>query len=157
MLRYDAYLFICILPIHDRTEPLTGHLALSIPSMSGKGEVSFTVFLLHSRRSNTIRSLSDPGFLMNSIGTMFPVLVTCHLPEAKYDLHFSAHCGHIGSGHCEGLLDDISFPRYREQKYSLDAKLSNMSLWLSHIPIPWLTIKQLHENPQTLGHFFEPL
>ena len=54
-------------------------------------------------------------------------------------------------------LADISFPRYREQKYSLDAKHSNMSLWLSHIPMPWLTITQLHENPQTLGHFFEPL
>jgi len=54
-------------------------------------------------------------------------------------------------------LDDISFPCYREQKYSLDAKLSHTSLWLSHIPTPWLTIKQLHENSQTLGHFFEPL
>ena len=54
-------------------------------------------------------------------------------------------------------LADISFPRYREQKYSLGAKLSNMSVWLSHISMPWLTIKQLHENPQTLGHFFEPL
>ena len=71
--------------------------------MSGRGEVSFTVFLLRSRRSTTVRSLSDPGFLMNSIGTVFPALVTCHLPEAKYDRHFSAHCGCIGSGHHEGL------------------------------------------------------
>ena len=33
-------------------------------------------------------------------------------------------------------LDDISFPRYREQNYSLDAKLSHTSLWLGHIPMP---------------------
>lgn len=47
-------------------------------------------------------SLSDPGFLMKSIGTVLPALVICHLPLARYDRRFSAHCGLSGSGHREG-------------------------------------------------------
>ena len=48
-----------------------------IPSMSGNGEVSFSVFAFLSRRSVTVRSLGGisfvpvPGFVRSSIGDVF--------------------------------------------------------------------------------------
>ena len=64
---------------------LKGLLAVrrSIHSMSGSGEVNFTVFLFLSRKSNTVRNCTGLlvlGFGISNIGTVLLADVISHRP-----------------------------------------------------------------------------
>ena len=96
----------------------TGLLAvrLNMPSMSGRGEVNFTVFLFHSHKSNTVRNwtgLLVLGFGIRSIGTILLAEVIFHCPVFRYASLFSAHCSRNASGHLDGLHGYVFFSLIR--------------------------------------------
>jgi hypothetical protein len=74
----------------------------NMPSMSGRGDVIFCVFLFCSRKSTTTRictGFAVLGLGINSMGTVFPADVTSHLPELRYsDVPAPAWPGSPGFG-----------------------------------------------------------
>jgi hypothetical protein len=75
--------------------------------MSGRGYVSFWVFMLCSRKSMTVHNHGGspflPGLGIHNIGTVLKLVHGTHHFNFTYVFLFSTHCFHRGSGHFDSL------------------------------------------------------